>query len=316
MTDLQHAFEAAFGLEGKALDFRLDRLCGDNGKLRKQILELLKDADIDDDFLKVPDRKSKVPVVGLDVGQYRLVESLGEGGFGTVYLAKQRMWPYRQVAIKFLKSELVSRKCKVRFEVERKTMAMMNHPNIVRFHHSGITRDGVPFFAMEFVAGTPITEYCDSRQLDLAARLRLFTQLCKAVNHSHQNGTIHRDLKPGNVLVSDSENSPTVKLIDFGIATRTDQPSPGTNPGESGLPLGTPKYTSPEQVESTKIDARSDVYSMGVLLLELLIGTNPITRREQERHLSRVIIKALAKNPLHRFGTVAEFQSALQPSGL
>jgi len=219
------------------------------------------------------------------IGRYRLLKTIGEGGFGTVFLAEQREPIRRNVALKIIKSGMDTRQVIARFEVERQTLALMDHPNIAKVLDAGATETGRPYFVMEYVAGLPITDYCDDHHLTIRERLDLFAQVCRAVQHAHTKGIIHRDLKPGNVLVSTQDDRPIAKVIDFGIAKATYAAMmDDTVVTEHRQLMGTPAYMSPEQSDgSADIDTRSDVYSLGVLLYELLIGSTPFSSEELRR---------------------------------
>jgi eukaryotic-like serine/threonine-protein kinase len=212
------------------------------------------------------------------IGGYRIVRILGEGGMGVVYLAEQTEPVRREVALKILKPGMDTRQVVARFEAERQSLAVMEHPGIAKVYDAGATETGRPYFAMERVDGVPITEYCDAHRLDVRARVRLFAQVCRAVQHAHQKGVIHRDLKPSNVLVTVADDQPLCKIIDFGIAKAVEKTlEEQTRLTQLDQSLGTPAYMSPEQVEGAgqDIDTRSDIYSLGVLFYELLAGVLP-----------------------------------------
>ncbi len=212
------------------------------------------------------------------IGPYQILERLGEGGMGVVYSAEQTAPLRRRVAIKILKLGLDSREVIARFEAERQALAILDHPGIAKVHDAGLTEQGRPFFVMELVEGLPMTRYCATHGLDLRDRLQLFIEVCRAVQHAHHRGIIHRDLKPSNVLVSSLEGSAVPKVIDFGVAKATSwRLTERTLLTEQGRLIGTPEYMSPEQAEGsgTDIDTRTDVYSLGVLLYELLTGALP-----------------------------------------
>lgn len=215
--------------------------------------------------------------LGTQIGPYNLLSVLGEGGFGIVYLAKQKEPFRRQVALKVIKPGMDSKQVIARFEAERQALALLDHPNIVQILDGGTTEAGQPYFVMEFVKGLPITEYCDKKKLSIEKRLELFQQVCWALQHAHEKGIIHRGLKPSDILVSDREDKPTPKVIDFGIAKTIQPLTERTLFDEQGQIFGTPEYMSPEQTGTTihGIDQRSDIYSLGIVLYELLIGTLP-----------------------------------------
>src|SRR6266850_637243 len=209
------------------------------------------------------------------IGPYRILRLLGQGGMGVVYLAEQTEPVRREVAIKILKTGIDSDRFLARFEAERQALAVMEHPGITKVFDAGITETGWPYFVMERVSGVPLTEYADAHRLTVADRVRLFAQICRAVQHAHQKGIIHRDLKPSNVLVTESDGAPLCKIIDFGIAKATEGDTARLT--QTGLSVGTPAYMSPEQATASDldVDTRADVYSLGVVLYELLAGVLP-----------------------------------------
>jgi serine/threonine protein kinase len=238
---------------------------------------------------------------------------LGEGGFGCVYLADQEHPVRRKVALKILKLGMDTKQVIGRFEAERQVLALMDHPNIAKVLDAGATESGRPYFVMELVKGVPITEYCDTHQLSTKERLVLFMLVCHAVQHAHQKGIIHRDIKPSNVLIAMHDGKPVPKVIDFGIAKALDHKlTEKTVFTEMRQLIGTPEYMSPEQAEMTgiDIDTRSDVYSLGVLLYELLTGTTPFDARELREagygEIQRIIREVEPQKPSTRLSTLGE----------
>lgn len=219
-----------------------------------------------------------MPPAPTEIGPYKLIDVLGEGGMGVVYLAEQTTPVRRRVALKLLKPGMDSKQVIARFESERQALAVMDHPNIARVLDSGVAPDGRPYFVMELVHGTPLTDYADTHRLSTSERIRLFIDVCHAVLHAHHKGVIHRDLKPSNVMVAVGEAGPVVKVIDFGIAKAVGLGlTTRTLVTRAGQLLGTPEYMSPEQAEMSglDVDTRTDIYSLGVMLYELIVGVLP-----------------------------------------
>lgn len=219
---------------------------------------------------------------GVLIDHYRLLQKIGEGGMGEVWLAEQKEPVRRRVALKLVKAGMDSREVIGRFESERQALALMEHPAIARVYDAGSTPRGAPYFVMEYIAGVPITEYCDSHRLPIKQRLELFTQVCEGVRHAHQKAVIHRDLKPSNILVAELDGKPAPKIIDFGVAKALSQKlTTQTMFTRVGALIGTPEYMSPEQAFSSSedVDTRSDIYSLGIIFYELLAGLPPIELR-------------------------------------
>ncbi|MBX9628042.1 MAG: protein kinase [Gemmataceae bacterium] len=261
-----------------------------------------------------PDRTSHhspTPDAGTVLGgKYKLVEPIGEGGMGTVWMAQQTEPVRRVVAVKLIKAGMDSRAVLARFEAERQALAMMDHPNIAKVLDAGATPDGRPYFVLELVKGVPITAFCDARKLTPRQRLELFVPVCQAVQHAHQKGVIHRDIKPSNVLVSMYDDRPVPKVIDFGVAKAAGQPlTDHTLLTGFGAVVGTPEYMSPEQASFNQldVDTRSDVYSLGVLLYELLTGTTPVDRKSLGKaavlEVLRIVREVEAPRPSHKLST-------------
>ena len=279
----------------EALAAFLERETSGDPTLRKAVEELLANNQ-EDTFLEQgvaePLRQSleaagkltlQEEQIGDSIGRYKLLEKIGEGGFGVVYRAEQREPVRRHVAVKVIKLGMDTKSIIARFEAERQALALMDHPNIARVLDGGATATGRPFFVMELVRGVRITDYCEANQLSLQERLTLFIQLCHAIQHAHQKGIIHRDLKPSNVLVTVQDGKPVPKVIDFGVAKAIEEPlTEKTVLTNFHAFIGTPAYTSPEQAEMTgsDVDTRSDIYSLGVLLYELLTGVTPFDAKE------------------------------------
>jgi serine/threonine protein kinase len=267
----------------------LDRACAEDVELRRRVEQLLQAQARAEHFLESPavrlagtaEGRPVSEGAGMTIGPYKLLEQIGEGGFGVVFMAEQQQPVRRKVALKVLKAGMDSPQITARFEAERQALALMDHPNIARILDAGQTASGRPYFVMELVKGMPITEYCDQACLPVRERLELFAVVCQAVQHAHQKGVIHRDLKPSNVLVTLHDGTPVVKVIDFGIAKALGQPLTDRTLFTGFVQMiGTPLYMSPEQaaLSGLDVDTRSDVYSLGVLLYELLTGTTPFAR--------------------------------------
>ena len=266
--------------------------------------------------------KDKSPSLG-SIGPFQLVRHIGDGGFGDVYLAEQLTPVRRRVAVKILKPERSTDLVVSRFEAERQALAMMDHPNISSIYDAGQTEDGRPYFAMEYVEGAPITSFCEEHRLTTNERLEVFVQICDAIQFAHQKGIIHRDLKPSNLLVQSPESGSRYavpKVIDFGIAKALDEPlTEKTLYTEAFRMVGTPAYMSPEQTEMTSqdLDVRSDIYSLGVVLYELLTGTTPFTKEQLETASFTAVIRMLRESEPPKPSTrLVERSQAVPASGI
>jgi WD40 repeat protein len=262
--------------------------CGDNVPLRQRVEALLRAHDAPQGFLpEQPGAAPKSTIVvtpiseaaGTVIGRYKLLQQIGEGGCGVVYMAEQQEPVRRRVALKVIKLGMDTKQVIARFEAERQALALMDHPNIAKVFDAGATETGRPYFVMELVRGIPITRYCDEKNLSTVTRLGLFVQVCQAIQHAHQKGIIHRDIKPSNILVAEHDGVPVPKIIDFGIAKATTDQRLTDKTMFTAFEqfIGTPAYMSPEQanLSGLDIDTRSDIYSLGVLLYELLTGKTP-----------------------------------------
>jgi len=268
----------------------LDGACGKDPLLRQRVEELLAKHFQQDSFMSQPAAENPKTVVvpisegpGTVIGRYKLLEKLGEGGFGAVYVAEQKEPVKRRVALKIIKLGMDTKQVIARFEAERQALAMMDHPNIAKVFDAGATETGRPYFVMELVRGVPITRYCDENKLSTTGRLELFMTVCQAIQHAHQKGIIHRDIKPSNILVTLHDGVAVPKVIDFGIAKATHgELTDKTVYTQFQQFIGTPAYISPEQAEMSGLDmdTRSDIYSLGVVLYELLVGRTPFDGRE------------------------------------
>jgi serine/threonine protein kinase len=266
----------------------LDRTCGANLALRAEVEALLRANERSGDLLDLPENlavtldASAAEGPGTIIGPYKLLQQIGEGGMGTVFMAEQTHPVQRKVALKVIKAGMDSRQVIARFEAERQALALMEHINIARVLDAGATEAGRPYFVMELVHGVPITTYCDDNRLTPHERLELFVPVCQAIQHAHQKGIIHRDVKPSNVMVTLYDGRPVPKVIDFGVAKATEQRlTERTLFTHYGTLVGTLEYMSPEQAEMSAlgVDTRSDIYSLGVLLYELLTGSTPLTHK-------------------------------------
>src|SRR6266498_93911 len=288
-------FTEALRLPPEERDSYLSEACKGDGEFRLRVEALLHAYEQAGDFLgrsaaeRPPKAAAQVLAVaekpGDRIGHYKLLQQIGEGGCGVVYMAEQEAPVRRRVALKIIKPGMDTKSVIARFEAERQALALMDHPNIAKVFDAGATELGRPYFVMELVRGVKITEYCDQHSLTTDDRLKLFVQVCQAVQHAHQRGSIHRDIKPSNILVTQSlEGVATPMVIDFGVAkATTDQPlADKTVFTAFEMLIGTPAYMSPEQatLSSVDVDTRTDIYSLGVLLYELLTGSTPFETGE------------------------------------
>ena len=317
--------EEALFEEVLQLDSEAERLgflkgkCGDDSDLYHRLTDLLKAHVGDENFIRTVERRSDggaqdSPLLegpGSTIGRFKLLQQIGEGGMGVVYMAQQEEPVQRKVALKIIKVGMDTKHVVARFEAERQALAMMDHPNIARVLDGGATETGRPYFVMELVRGVPITEYCDKNNLSLNERLGLFMPICRAIHSAHHKGIIHRDIKPSNVLVTLHHGDPMPKVIDFGIAKATNQKlTEKTLFTQYSHMIGTPAYMSPEQAEmsSIDVDTRTDIYSLGVLLYELLTGSTPFSVERLKElaygELQRVIAEEEPQMPSTRMSTM------------
>jgi WD40 repeat protein/serine/threonine protein kinase len=317
-SDPKAIFFAALDLPSAAERLRyLDSACGSDGLLRARVEQLLAAHDEAGQFLggsgdtihpPLPERPGAQAIpnkllqplpfgherdlTGTAIGPYKLLQQIGEGGMGIVYMAEQTAPVRRRVALKIIKPGMDTAQVIARFEAERQALSMMDHANIARVLDGGATQNELPYFVMELVHGVPITQYCDDHRLTPRQRLELFVPVCQAIQHAHQKGIIHRDIKPSNVMVTLYDGRPVPKVIDFGVAKATEQQlTERTLFTQYGTMVGTLEYMSPEQAEMSAlgVDTRSDIFSLGVLLYELLTGSTPLNKRVREAGYGEVI---------------------------
>jgi tetratricopeptide (TPR) repeat protein len=315
-------FLAAAELAAAQREAYLAAQCGGDAELRAAVKRLLAAHDQPASVLDRPGLEqtgAHIPreqVGTIIAGRYKLLEEIGEGGMGAVWVAEQTQPVRRKVALKLIKAGMDSKSVLARFEAERQALAVMDHPNIAKVHDGGLTEAGRPFFVMEYVRGVPITEYCDATRLSVPERLNLFVQVCSAVQHAHQKGIIHRDLKPSNILVAPYDDKPVPKVIDFGLAKAMHQSlTERTLHTAHETVLGTPLYMSPEQAQlnNLDVDTRSDIYSLGVLLYELLTGTTPLEKKRFAKaawdEIKRIIREEEPPRPSTRLSSTSTLPS-------
>jgi WD40 repeat protein/serine/threonine protein kinase len=298
----------------------LAKACGGDSKLRADIEALLKAHEVRSLIDEaIPDQEVTLdssPLTegpGTTIGRYKLLEKIGEGGMAVVYMAEQKRPIRRRVALKLIKLGMDTKQVVARFDVERQALAMMDHPNIAKVFDAGKTKTGRPYFVMELVKGVAITEYCDKNRLSTKERLDLFVQVCNAVQHAHQKGIIHRDIKPSNVMVTLRDGKPVPKVIDFGIAKAISQRlTEKTLFTRYAQMIGTPAYMSPEQAEMSEldVDTRTDIYSLGVLLYQLLTGATPFSEEQLREagyvEMQRIILEEEPSRPSTKLSTLGD----------
>jgi eukaryotic-like serine/threonine-protein kinase len=319
---IEAIFTAALSFEADEREAFIQRACGDDFEMRRQVIDMLAHDENPESFpgtsvfglLEDSSEYSSADTnISRQIGVYRLVKELGRGGMGAVYLAERADHEFRhQVAIKLIKRGMDTDLVLKRFRRERQMLADLNYPNIARLLDGGTTEDGLPYFVMEYIEGQSILEYCNERRLTLKERLRLFLQACSAVRFAHQKTIVHRDIKPGNILVS---NDGTVKLLDFGIAKILggDETTEMTHPALQPL---TPKYASPEHLQGFPVTPVSDIYSLGVLLYELLTDHYPYSIKTNTRsEVTRIISNSKAEKPSEIIFTERNSASKSQKRG-
>lgn len=285
--------------------------CSDDSSVKDAVRSLLAHHDEAQRVFVPPAHQEVSPPTPDRIGPYEIIRTLGEGGMGTVYLARQKEPIAREVALKVIKPGMDSRQVLSRFQAEQQALAQLDHPSIAKVFDAGSTDDGRPWFAMEFVSGTRITRYCDDKRMDFRDRIRIFLQVCNAIQHAHQKGIIHRDIKPGNVIVTEHDGVAVPKVIDFGIAKATETGAiPAATLTHEGQLVGTLEYMSPEQAAAQAVDTRADVYALGLLLYELLVGVLPFdTKALRDRGIDamiRIIRDSEPARPSTRVSTLGD----------
>jgi serine/threonine protein kinase/tetratricopeptide (TPR) repeat protein len=333
MLDEQTIFNAARQMEPSLRAAYLSEVCDVDDALRQRVKALLRVHDDEQSFMASPaagldgqvslDPPALLTPAGTIIGRYKILEPIGEGGYGVVFMAEQTTPVQRKVALKIIKAGMDTRQVIARFEAERQALALMDHPNIAKVFDAGMTDTGQLYFVMELVKGIAITKYCDEHRLEPRQRLELFMQVCQAVQHAHQKGIIHRDIKPNNVLVAQYDGKPVPKVIDFGVAKATGQQlTERTMFTGFGDVIGTLEYMSPEQAEVNQldVDTRSDIYSLGVLLYELLTGTTPLEHKRVLKagllEMLRVVREEEPPKPSMRLTATVELPSIAACRGL
>src|SRR3954452_8659809 len=319
-TKARELFVAAVKLAPDLWDAYLKEACDGDEALRDRVHNLLVADKEAGSFLEpavaalaVTNEESVSERPGTVIGPYKLLQQIGVGGMGAVWMAEQTQPVQRKVALKVIKAGMDSQQVVARFEAERQALALMDHVNIARVFDGGTTENGRPYFVMELVHGVPITKYCDDNHLTPRQRLELFVPVCQAIQHAHQKGIIHRDVKPSNVMVTLYDGKPVPKVIDFGVAKATEQTlTERTLFTQYGTLVGTLEYMSPEQAEMSAlgVDTRSDIYSLGVLLYELLTGSTPLSRKRVKEaafaEILRLIREEEPPRPSTRLGDSGE----------
>ena len=321
-------FQVAFEISAPSARLAyLNHVCRDTVEVER-IVALLKEGASDASFLEksplqlnpdmTEDLPAEVNLTGTMIGPYKLLQAIGEGGFGVVYMAEQTSPVRRKVALKVIKPGMDSKQVVARFEAERQALALMDHPNVARVFDGGSTESGHPYFVMELVKGVPITQFCDENKLNIHQRLGLFVTVCRAIQHAHHKGVIHRDIKPTNILVTLHDGKPVPKVIDFGVSKAISQQlTDKTMFTAHGQMIGTVQYMSPEQAEMSglDIDTRSDIYSLGVLLFELLTGDTPLDPRKIREtgyaEMQRLIRDQESPKPSTRLSTLGDHLTSI-----